>query len=260
MNFLLVDDEQLCLDDLRFVLEKVAPGCQCTCFVSPAEALEQARTHPFDIAFLDIKMPEINGLSLAKQLQSIQPSLHIIFVTGYEEYAVSAFAIHASGYLLKPASTRDIQRELKFLYGDKNFSHTVQAKTFGGFELLVDGKPLVFNRAKSKELLACLIDRRGAGLTTREACNLLWEDGVYNTSRKNYFQTIVHDLRQTLHNANIESILIKSRNSIAIDPAAIDCDSYRFLDGDPQAIRSYRHDYLPGYSWAEFTIGKLERL
>ncbi len=124
----------------------------------------------------------------------------------------------------------------------------------------MDGKPLVFNRAKSKELLACLIDRRGAGLTTREACNLLWEDGVYNTSRKNYFQTIVHDLRQTLHNANIESILIKSHNSIAIDPAAIDCDSYRFLDGDPQAIRSYRHDYLPGYSWAEFTIGKLERL
>ncbi|MDR3766273.1 MAG: response regulator [Butyricicoccus sp.] len=260
MNFLLVDEEQRCLDELRCVLEKVAPGCVCTVLTSSAQVLEQARSHPFDVAFLEIQTQTISGLTLAKQLREIQPTLPIIFVTGSPEYALSAFSIHANGYLLKPVSMEDIRRELTFLFGEKPLAPVIEAKMFGGFELLVDGQPLVFKRAKSKELLACLIDRRGAGLTTREACNLLWEDGVYSTARKNYFQTIVHDLRQTLSKAGIESLLIKSHNRIAIDTSMLDCDSYRLLDGDPQAISSYRHDYLPGYSWAEFTIGKLERL
>ena len=154
----------------------------------------------------------------------------------------------------------DLKRELTFLYGDTPASRPIQVHTFGGFEVCVNGKPLVFNRAKSKELLACLIDRRGAGLTTREACSLLWEDGVYNIARKNYFQTIVHDLRNTLSQAGIASILVKHRNSISIRADMIDCDSYRFLDGDPRAINSYRHNYLPSYSWAEFSVGKMERL
>ena len=260
MNFLAIDDEPLCLDDLRFALEDAAPGCTWAYFSSPSRALEQARTEPFDAAFLDIEMGGANGLALAKQLKDLQPDLHIIFVTGYEKYAVSAFAIHASGYLLKPVDSGDLKRELTFLYGDTPASRPIQVHTFGGFEVCVNGKPLVFNRAKSKELLACLIDRRGAGLTTREACSLLWEDGVYNIARKNYFQTIVHDLRNTLSQAGIASILVKHRNSISIRADMIDCDSYRFLDGDPRAINSYRHNYLPSYSWAEFSVGKMERL
>lgn len=107
MNFLAIDDEPLCLDDLRFALEDAAPGCTCACFSSPSRALEQARTEPFDAAFLDIEMGGANGLALAKQLKDLQPDLHIIFVTGYEKYAVSAFAIHASGYLLKPVDSGD---------------------------------------------------------------------------------------------------------------------------------------------------------
>ena len=141
-------------------MEDAAPGCTCACFSSPSRALEQARTEPFDAAFLDIEMGGANGLALAKQLKDLQPDLHIIFVTGYEKYAVSAFAIHASGYLLKPVDSGDLKRELTFLYGDTPASRPIQVHTFGGFEVCVNGKPLVFNRAKSKELLACLIDRR----------------------------------------------------------------------------------------------------
>ena len=181
-------------------------------------------------------------------------------MTGYDKYAVSAFALHASGYLLKPVDTDELKRELTFLYGDIPAPHAIRVQTFGGFEVWVNGAPLAFSRAKAKELFACLIDRRGAGLTTREACSLLWEDGVYNIARKNYFQTIVHDLRSTLRQAGIEHILVKSHNSISVRADEIDCDSYRFLDGEPQAVNSYRHNYLPSYSWAEFSVGKMEGL
>lgn len=260
MNFLAVDDETLCLDDLRLALEKLRPGCVCACYTSPAEALEHARRHPLDAALLDIELGSMSGLALAQQLKDIQPSVHIIFVTGHEKYAVQAFALHANGYLLKPVSLDDLRRELTFLYGEPPATAPVRVQTFDGFEVFVGGKPLVFGRAKSKELLACLVDRRGAGLTTREACSLLWEDGEYNISRKNYFQTLVHDLRRTLRQAGVESILVRTHNSIAIHPEAIDCDSYRFLDGDVRAVNSYRHNYLPGYSWAEFSVARLERL
>ncbi len=258
MNFLLIDDTLPCLDRLRLTLEEAAPGCCCACFSASAPALAHARSYPLDIAFLEIK--DDGGIALAKQLRQIQSGLHIIFVAEHKDYAFSAFEIHASGYLLKPVSLDAIRRELTFLYGDAPFSHAIQVQTFGGFEVSVDGVPLVFKRAKAKELLACLVDRRGAGLTTREACSLLWEDGVYNTARKNYFQTIVHDLRQTLQTADIASLLVKSRNWIAIRAEVLDCDSYRFLDGDPQAMNRYRHNYLPSYSWAEFTAGKMEGL
>ncbi|WP_312279830.1 hypothetical protein [Oscillibacter sp.] len=104
---------------------------------------------------LKIEMGSTNGLVLAKQLK---PDLHIIFVTSYAQYAVDAFKLHATGYLMKPALTEDITQELTFLYGEGIPSaKQVRVQTFGCFEISVDGKPLQFKRSKAKELLVCLI-------------------------------------------------------------------------------------------------------
>lgn len=260
MNFMAIDNDPLCLDTLRQMLDTLLPACTCTCFTNHTAAWEHAHQHQLDAVFLDVELHGISGLTFAEQLKKLQPNLRIIFVTSHEKYAVSAFALHADGYLLKPLGLETLRQELMFLYGDNLSPPSIRVQTFGGFEIFVRGKPLIFRRAKSKELLACLIDRRGASLTTREACSLLWEDGIYNIQRKNYFQTVVHDLRRTLQNADIAFILVKSHNSIAIHPEALDCDSYHFLDGDTRAANSYRHNYLPSYSWAEFSVGRLEHL
>lgn len=261
MNFLVLDDEPIILEDMEEVLKKVAPDGKYHLFSQQDEALSYAGENRIDVAFLDIEMGYTNGLETAKRLKELQPDIHIIFVTGHEQYAVEAFAIHATGYLVKPVMASDIRRELTFLYGDvKGREKNVHIQTFGGFCVLVDGESLKFRRAKSKELLACLVDRRGADLTTREVCNLLWEDGIYDRSRKNYFQLLLTDLRKTLKEAGIEDILVHKRNSHAVNPKSFDCDSYRFLDGDPLAVNSYRYNYMPGYSWAEFTVGTLESI
>ena len=91
MNFLAIDDEPLCLDDLRLALAEAAPDCCCACFSSPAQALTHARTHPLDAAFLDIEMGDVNGLALAKQLKDLQPDLHIIFGYGRAEAGADLF-------------------------------------------------------------------------------------------------------------------------------------------------------------------------
>lgn len=259
MNFLVLDDEPIILEDMEEVLKKVAPDGKYHLFSRQDEALSYAGENRIDVAFLDIEMGYTNGLETAKRLKELQPDIHIIFVTGHEQYAVEAFAIHATGYLVKPVMASDIRRELTFLYGDvKGREKNVHIQTFGGFSVLVDGEPLRFRRAKSKELLACLVDRRGADITTREACCILWEDGIYDRRRKNYFQVLLADLRETLRKAGIEDILVHRRNSLSVNPKHFDCDSYRFLDGDPVAVNSYRYNYLPSYSWAEFTVGLLE--
>ncbi len=257
MKFIVVDDEPLVLQDLEDTLKNVRPESEVFGFTSARDALTFAEKQPLDVAFLDIELGYTNGIVLAKQLKEIQPELHIIFVTSYEKYAVDAFAIHATGYLLKPAEPEALQRELTFIYGKSEPEKQVVIQTFGGFDVFVDGKAIAFKRAKAKELLAYLIDRRGCGVTTKEACAILFEDAPYDKAQKNYFQTIYAELKNTLTQAGVETVLKKSRNNLAVNTDAFDCDYYRFMQGDVAAINQYRGDYLINYSWAEFSIGSL---
>lgn len=261
MNFLVVDDEPFALKDLEEALREARPDCTLFSFTSPSQALKYVKEQTMNVAFLDIELGSTNGLVLAKKIKDILPDIHIIFVTSYEKYAVGAFQLHATGYLMKPATAEDITRELTFLYGDDVVDNKkVRVQTFGGFAVYVNDKLVECKRAKTMELLACLVDRQGAPITTREACALLWEDKPYDTALKNYFQSLLLDLRTTLQEHGAENILMHNRNSLAIDPGRLDCDSYRFLDGDPWAVNHYRHDYLPSYSWAEFRVAQMENL
>lgn len=90
---------------------------------------------------------------------------------------------------------------------------------------------------------------------TATTCAVLWEDEPCTASQRSYCQSLVADLRATLEGAGTGGALAKSWNSLAFDPEALDCGSYRFLDGDPEAVNSYRGAYPPSYSWAEFSTG-----
>lgn len=185
MKFLVVDDVKIVLKEECALLKEVVPQCQiCSCN-SVSEAIKYVENEAFQIAFLDIDLgnSDINGIMLAKKIKEIQPEIRIIFVTGFKEYAFDAFSVHATGYLLKPIQKDDIKRELTFLYGEETATQKrVRVQTFGNFEVWVDDEILNFPRQKSKELFAYLIERRGAGVTTREACAILFEDDCYTLS------------------------------------------------------------------------------
>ena len=237
------------------------PECQVFSCVSAKEALEIAGKELLHVAFLDIElgMNSVSGITLAKRLKDIQPHLHIIFVTAFSQYAVDAFAIHATGYLLKPVQKEHLKRELTFLYGEETGEEKrVRVQTFGNFEVWVDGELLNFGRQKSKELFAYLVDRKGACVTTREACAVLFEDSSYDRTKKSYFQTIVADMRNTFKRLGLEDVIWKSYNSLAVKTEKIDCDYYRFLAGDAKVINQYNGEFMMNYSWAEFSIAGLE--
>ena len=144
MTILAVDDEKLALAAIVEQLGQVLPEAQILAFRKPSEALAAVREQPCEIAFLDIEMREMDGITLAKRIKRLYPQTNIIFTTGYSEYSTEAFSLHASGYLLKPVSTEQIEEELENLRHPVQLQNgnKLQARTFGNFEVYVDGEPL----------------------------------------------------------------------------------------------------------------------
>ena len=112
MQVLAVDDEPNSLHLLTQGILAGAKDAQVADFTNPAAALRWAMKNPCDVAFLDIELGSMDGIELGKKLKERNPKINLIFVTGYLDYAVPAYALHASGYLTKPARQGAIRVEL----------------------------------------------------------------------------------------------------------------------------------------------------
>ena len=205
-------------------------------------------------------MRNMSGIELARRLKVLHPETILIFCTAYTEYAYDAMGMYAKGYLMKPVSADRIVRTLDEMVYDWRKSLDIQedrfwVKTFGNFDVFVDGKPLVFEREKAKEMLAYLIDRAGSSVTTEQLAVALWEDRVYDKTLKNYISTILGSLRKTLRQVGKEDILVKTHNHLSVDPNKIKCDAYDYEKGVASAVNSFRGEYMVNYSWAEFKTG-----
>ncbi|MBQ9512791.1 MAG: response regulator, partial [Lachnospiraceae bacterium] len=100
MKVLIVDDEAAVAEDLATVLKKVLSYAVIKSAFSASTALQMVRKEAFDVALLDIRMPDKDGLALAKEIKEIRPLINIIMVTAYPEYALEAHKLFVSGYLL----------------------------------------------------------------------------------------------------------------------------------------------------------------
>ena len=121
------------------------------------------------------------------------------------------------------------------------------AHLFGSFGLLVDGKAINIRSEKARELLALLIEKRGAFLSAREAITTLWECEPDDTSRARY-RKVASRLNAELQRNGIDFIVENDRGARRIVPEYIECDYYDYRDG----IREATGDLLPEYSWSEY--------
>lgn len=252
MKVILVDDEQLNLVRLQNEAKKALPdGTEIFSYNNPLEALKASKNQQIDIAFLDIEMPGLNGIQLAKELKKINPTINVIFVTAYDQYALDAYKIHASGYLSKPVKAQKISEELEALRHpiELKSDKRVSVKCFGNFEVFVDGNPLKFQRSKSKELFAYLVDREGATANINELNAVLWEE-----DHKSYLRNLIADIQQTLNDVGCSDVFIKRHNECCIDTSKIECDAYEYKKNNPDAVRAYRGEYMIQYSWAFFSL------
>ena len=248
-----VDDEALMLRALVKAV-KASPDITAVAdFTSGEDALEFIKNNPADVAFLDINMRGMGGLSLAEKIVGFCPECRIVFCTGYEEYAIKAFKLHVSGYLLKPISAADVQAEIDNIKGVRKREKTLTAKCFGNFEVYINGEKLTFKRSKTKELLAFLIDRHGSGVTIAQIGLALW-DNDREQKNQNYIHQLFRDLRQSLEKVGAGEIFERNNYFYSVNPEKIDCDYYTYLKtGKPEFLG----EYMSQYSWAEETCGML---
>ena len=249
-----VDDEILMLGALVKAISASPDISEVTKFSDCEEALAFVKTHPADIAFLDINMRGMGGLALAESILAARPNCKIVFCTGYEEYAIPAFKLHASGYLMKPISAEDVQSEINNIKGLRQKEKLLTVNCFGNFEVYVKGEKLIFKRLKTKELFAFLVDRKGAGMTAKQICAVLFPDDMDDTKNASYLRQLVMDLKNTLKAVGAENVLRHETPCYRVDASLIQCDYLSYLEtGKPE----FYGEYMMQYSWAEETCALL---
>lgn len=255
MRAIAVDDELYMLENLEEAIRASSDITQVECFSSCSAALTYATENPVDIAFLDINMRGIGGLTLAEKLIELRSRCKIIFCTGHSEYAVSAFQLHVSGYLMKPITAEAVQKEIDHIKGINATEKMLRIKCFGNFEVLYNGEILPFKRKKSKELLAVLVDRNGAGMTAKQICAILFPADTDDTKNAAYLRQLMLDLKNTLKTIHAEDVLQHDTPYYRIATNLVKCDYFSFLEtGKPKFLG----EYMTQYSWAEETCAMLQ--
>lgn len=251
MHIIYVDDEKPALDNFRLTTANFPEITCLNMFQSGSLALDFVKSHAVDAAFLDMEMPGIHGLELAKKLKEYDSHIRIVFVTAYSQYALDAWGVDATGYLLKPYTAADIRKELAKCTYRPLPSHQVEIQTIPSLSVTVNGIPLHISGAKPREMLALLVDCGERGFTAGEGIACLWPDRANDSGTQSLLRMTYKRLLTTLEEAGVGHILATRENRRYLKVDEVECDLYRILAGDKQAARKYSGEYLREYEWAE---------
>ncbi len=260
MNIVVVDDE---LNPLKNFIENVVDygAIQCTMFMNNIDALfEYAKKHQVDAAFLDVMMPNVSGIELAKQLLQVSPRTKIVFVTGYiqDERAIKdELGQNVVGFCYKPYTKEKLQDVIGRIKESLDSEREIFAQTFGVFDLKIDGKRVDFALSKAKEMLAYLFYRQGKSVPMSEMISALWPDHDVEKSKLLY-RNAKSRLDLLLRQNGIEHIVRFSRGKAYINIDACTCDLWRFLNDENDL--SYNYEFLISYDWSVDMQNRLDML
>ncbi|MGG6313194.1 response regulator [Paenibacillus macerans] len=231
LRAMIVDDEELSIKRLTRILSDSGDVDIRQTFLDPDVAYDYAKSHPVDIAFLDISMPEINGMKLSGLLQELDESMDIVFVTGYDTYAVEAFDRNALDYLLKPVTSERVSRTLgkaRKKRGEFAAAPGLEVKLFNGLKILrpeAGGGTIKLRSPKTEELFAFLLCKKS--VSREEIADTLWNGLGPEKALKNLNSTLYY-IRKAIGEGKTGSCIAAGKNEIRMQESAIVCDLYDF--------------------------------
>jgi Response regulator containing CheY-like receiver and SARP domains len=266
---IIVEDEQPSLNKLTKLLIESDMIEMKGKFTQPLAALEFLETNKIDAAFLDIEMPDMDGIELANWIIDLQRQVAIVFVTAYNQYAVEAFRLNALDYLMKPVTADRLHETLNRIVTEKQIRiqpTPVQIHCFGKFKVTGGNAEVKFRTEKAKELLAFLIDRQGEFVHRNQICDNLWEE--YDGDRALiHFNTTLYYVKKALLQQGVVIQIEHDKGTYRVNVEGVDCDYQQFVDFTTKTgrvdqsnileyeklIGIYQGDYLAGteYSWVE---------
>jgi len=260
MKTMIVDDEKISIEIIKYLARDIAE-LDIECAFEDAEmALEYLGYNDIDLVILDINMQGMDGIDLGVEIRRKFPDIKIIYITGEMTFPKAAIELRAEAYITKPCTLESLEYAIesaRFLSLKKR--KRVFARTFGYFDLFVEGKPVMFKSAKAKELLALLIDHQGGTVTSDQIIGTLWEDRPNDITTQSLCSKICKTLEKELRDNGAGDILVTSRGVKYLDTDKFECDLYMLLEGSRKMAKRYIGEYMMEYSWAENKVALLNK-
>ncbi len=159
MRIAVCDDEEKFRTQARDIIDKMAGSLDVTvdAFSDGRKLLEAFDRNPYDVLFLDIEMPAMDGITLAKKLRERSDSIYIVFLTGHVEYALEGYEVNALRYLTKPVKEDKLREVLRFVM-DKNSTKRQLLIKEDGEEVLINVSDIIYFEAQNQYVMIYAID------------------------------------------------------------------------------------------------------
>ncbi|MFJ8514820.1 response regulator [Lysinibacillus xylanilyticus] len=275
IRVIVMDDEPLALVNMEKKLKEFNSIEVIKSFTTVKDLLAEGPSLDFQVAFLDVEMPGMNGLDIARLLKEWNKNIFIVFVTAYRDYAVQAFEIHSIDYLLKPISKARLEttiNRIQELLHLENKSTPLQIRNkpeltiqcFGGFVVLHNNKAVHWRTLKTKELFAFLFSNLNNHVPRDTIIDSLWVDTEFKKARVQLHTTVSY-LRTTLSALGYSEVIQYANGSYILQLEDFQCDAHdleHILNANMETakidvekaealIQSYQGEYMAAldYPW-----------
>lgn len=287
MKVILLDDEIIALDYLEHQLMQIPEIEIVGKFSDPALGKKEILNQSIDLVFLDIQLPTMDGIQLAEEILQVKPDLKIVFVTGYEAYAVRAFELNALDYLLKPVKLERLMNTIQRI--DRSYTafdldrlaqqnQSLQIKMLGHFQMILKEKqlpPLRWRTTRAQELFLYMLQCRGQFIRKSTLVELLWPE--YEPNRAySLLYTVIYHIRKTLEQFEDYFSLTNSVDGyvLNLNNVLLDVEEWenfmmsslplknRTISDYVDMMKLFKDDYLKEYDywWAESERQRLKML
>ncbi|RCX21408.1 two-component SAPR family response regulator [Fontibacillus phaseoli] len=288
MKVILVDDERLALDYLERQLAKLAMDINIIGkYTDPLEGRREIIARQADIVFLDINLPELNGIELAEQILEQKLDTQVVFVTAYDEYAVKAFELNALDYIVKPIQAERLAKTMARIkasldtrsdeaagsdpeYTRINMFRQVSVEMKEGRQSL-----LQWRTTRAQELFLYLLQHRGQLVRKSTLAEMFWPEYEHDKVYSQLYTTVYH-IRKTLKpfGSRIQIVNTTEGYMMSLDQISLDTEEWEAklavlphasgdsIDDYIDVMKMYAGDYLQEYDywWAESERQRLKNL
>lgn len=266
LKAIIVDDERPAIRELQYLLVDYEEIEVIGVYTDPVKALKEIEENKPQIAFLDINMPQMNGIDLACAITDSHPDINIVFTTAYDNYAVEAFELHALDYLLKPIYKDRLEKTIqRIIKKNKKSSNSagrrIIIKCFGTFQIGWEGEePIKWRTEKTKELFAYLLTNKEKNVTKYQIIDAVWPDVDPEKAEHQLYNGIYY-IRKTLKEYGIpkENVFLKGNYCLSLVNVHFDyafINEYIHLGIRTLTLRvlqrleeEYSGNYFEGYDW-----------
>ena len=153
MRIAICDDEEIYRVELKTILDKLLANVDydIDTFEDGRILSEAFSKEPYDLVFLDIEMPSVDGITLAKKIRSKSENVFIVFLTSHIEYALEGYEVNALRYLTKPVDVDKLKEVLKYVQDKQGSGHQIIIKE-DGEDILIDIGDVIYMESMNQNV------------------------------------------------------------------------------------------------------------